>query len=76
MSDTERIADLELRLQHVRAIVASDFDDGLARRTVLFYLDSFRPEETCIGREVRLEEEQNADLIDWQNVRGITPPEY
>jgi hypothetical protein len=76
MSDLDRIHDLEQRLSHVRATLASDLDDGFARRTALFYLDSFRPGETCIGREVRLEEEMNADLIDWQSVRGIAPPDY
>ncbi len=32
--------------------------------------------ETAIEREVRLEEEMNADLIERYNLRGITPPSY
>ena len=29
-----------------------------------------------IEHEVRLEEEQARDEIEWQNLRGITPPDY
>jgi hypothetical protein len=34
------------------------------------------PALEAVEREVRLEEQMNADLIDWHYVRGIVAPDY